>query len=519
MKIFEVLNKIEKYKSVYKSLNEMVSGETPDTIKQKLSSVASEIISKRDARDDWKVAGADISTYVNKIIELLSVLLTKSRDEIEEYYDINHLTNIYYYANNLNLEIRNISDNLLKLGVGKKDRFHATRKDKNGNPIKLKKPEEFNIDLYRQIIDLFNRTPHLAHELSEYFVAISDKNTTSKYKQLNLESFMIQDPLVVNDAYKDIFSKTGLSLEIINELGQIKGSKQPSRGAFEMLLAILFEGGKVPLDEKGDLIVNNHKVEVKADIKGAARIGGGQGFNNVEYVISNYQKIILQLISEIEKRYISQIPENNTGLLAEWKNIKSNSLMISEDNSSCSFIGNIVISDDTKYPNIDEIYFTVLTFIKKIIGDLNNIADDLYPLILTSYKQIWTSLVNEKSVNDLIINLINLHTSSRTLDSIMAEHSVIPKRTYSNFVSAVCFIELGYYAKHDDFDYIFIIKYKAKAKKVSIISKEKLINFAAECGNSINAIQKILALTQIKFVPPASYPSAERGIKPGLTLI
>ena len=516
MKIFEILNNIEKYKGVYNSLNEMVSGETPDTIKQKLSSVTSEIISKRDARDDWKVAGADISTYVNKIIELLSVLLTKSRDEIEEYYDINHLTNIYYYANNLNLEIRNISDKLLHLGVGKKDKFHATRKDKKGNPLKVT-PETFNIDLYNQIIDLFNRAPVLAHELSEFFLAISNKDAASPYKQLNLDSIMTSDPYVVNDAYKNIFSKTGLSAAIIEELGKIKGSKQPSRGAFEMLLAILFEGGRVPLDEKGDLIVNNYKVEVKADIDGAARIGGGQGFNNVEYVIKNYQKVISQLVTEIEKQYISQIPKNNDNLQNEWLDIKANTLAINESNE-CSFIGNIVASKKSSYPNLDEVYFILLSFIKKIVGNLNNVVNELHPLIISSYKQIWTSLTNDKSVNDLIINLIDLHTSGRTLDAIMTEHSVIPKATYNNFVSAVCFIELGYYAQHDGFDYLFIVKYKARSKKVAIISKERLLEYANECGKSIAAIEKILSLTQIKFVPPASYPSAERAIKPGLTL-
>jgi transcriptional regulator NrdR family protein len=78
MKILEILNKIAQQQKALKESNQISSSiDKSEVVKSKLNDVVAEVISKRDVEEQWNIATNDIGSFVQPIIDFLSLILTK----------------------------------------------------------------------------------------------------------------------------------------------------------------------------------------------------------------------------------------------------------------------------------------------------------------------------------------------------------------------------------------------------------------------------------------------------------
>ena len=218
MKILDILKRIDEQKKFFDSLSMLKEMAEVESIQNKLKKyIDVNVLSKRDASEEWEIAGSDISGYIDKIIHLLSVIGTKTKEELEEYYDVNKLKTIYYLIHNSNLELNAIADGMRKANVGYMPRYHKTQKDKKTGLAKQLKPEEQNVDLYHILMNyLYYEKGEYVHELSEFFQSAEKTEDGVKNSKFLRLSDVVGKELYNEDLYS-IFDKTGLPKDLLRE--------------------------------------------------------------------------------------------------------------------------------------------------------------------------------------------------------------------------------------------------------------------------------------------------------------
>ena len=524
MKILEILNKIAQQQKALKESNKIPSSvDKSEVVKSKLNDVVAEVISKRDVEEQWNIATNDIGSFVQPIIDFLSLILTKSMEEVNEQYDTDALKRIFYNTFNSNLQLRKIAEGLMDCNVGYKRAYRTVK----GKTVENKsKTQKFNADLYDELMrHLTSDQAHLVGELCNFFENYEEQC-------LKLENY-VGDLVIYNDLYSEVFANTGLSKELIDTISLMKGKTQPARGAFEFISTIVFKNGKFTPskdkakdendnESKGDIEIDGNNIEVKADTgNGGGRIGGGQGFSNVEYVIGEYQKTIQSLLKTIKNIYFKQsqsgTPESQQTFQMLLDKYPDNIILKLVQSSS---------EKGSDAPSLDNVLMDIVGVLAQSGVDLNspdaNVDKSkknksLRGLIVDAYRSVWASLIPDKVAVDKFNKVIDMYINGRNLNTMLEQMSIVDPAEYNNFIQSMCFIELDYYASKENFQYIFIIKTRANSNKMVIIKNEYIHTLAAGILSNKTTINEILK-NGIKFSPPSTLPSAERGIRPAISL-
>lgn len=528
MKILEILNKIAQHqKHLEKKGMLKEAAEIEETKNKLISYVNSEVLSKRDANEQWEVAGNDISSYIEKIISLLSVIGTKSREELEEYYDTNKLKTIYYLIHNSNLMLNGIAQGMRDSNIGYLPRYHSTHKDKKtGLPKRLEKDDEQNTDLYHLLMS------YLSYEKGQYVQELfnffsPDKENKKKDRRISVDA-ILRDAVHYNDLYSVL--NVNLPKELLVDIAQMRGSAGITRGNFEFLFTLLFEGGKfgkLPVDANGeenggDIILNNKAIEIKVDTgSGGGRIGGQKGFTAVESVVGSYIPKVMEFA-----KYMLELVNEQAG-----DDEDTNASAAEFEGTVTPYIKGTIqfgINQNTaykgKYELIDTALLKIVSSAKNILGSFtpeqtNKILND----ITTIYSSIWLSLIPTKNGKETLthkrmrnIIAINVPTTENGLEDLLNRGTIIPKEYFYDFSQAMCFVELAEYAAQEKFHYIFVIKTDSSLQNasMSILSN----NAIQKAANSFDGIRDIISKTNIKFGLPSTYGAASRAIRPDITL-
>lgn len=528
MKIFEILKKIDEQKKFFDSQNMIQEMADVESTKSKLLSyVNSEVLSKKDVEKEWQIAGNNRADFIEKIISLLSLVATKNVEEMDEYYDTQKLKTIFYLIANSNLELNAIAQGMHKSKVGYIPRYHATQKDKVTGEKKRLKDEEANTDLYHLLMNfLLYERGDLVHGLSEFFQG-----------DYRLSPNLIEhDFKVFNNIYTDLFGS--IPTELISEdlykaIANMRGNASVTRGNFEFLFTLLFEGGcfeKMPSDKviakmaaegkdfnKGDIKIGKNLIEVKVDTgSGGGRIGGQSGFNGPEGVVDAYQSAVKELLKYVQTNIASQIPKDNTDLQAQFAD-----LLKKYNNETLQV--NIVPKSGGKWEIYDTVLLEIAAAVQAIVGDLRttDVGIKLREEVVNAYIKAWQSLILDK--NDFQIpvkNIILSQLEGRSITDMIQSGFIINPEVFPLVGQSIAFLELAKYAALEKFHYMFVIKCDESfnSPKMIILSNEFIQKNAAEIkkGN-LEVMTKILQ-GGIMFDLPATYKSASRAVRPAITL-
>lgn len=520
MKIFDILKKLDEQKKFYESLGMVKEMAEIENVENKLKKYINvNVLSKRDASEHWEIAGSNIQEYVDKIIRLLSIIGTKTKAELEEYYDVNKLKTIYYLIHNSNLELNAIADGMRKANVGYIPRYHKTHKDKATGAPKLLKPEEQNIDLYHILMNYLSyEKGEYVHELSDFYQTYGTEN--SRFLKL---SDIQGDFRFYEDIY-EIFDKTQLPKDLLKDIAKMRGSASVTRGNFEFLFTLLFEKGRfgvlnVSEDEeenKGDIIIDDHAIEVKVDTgSGGGRIGGQKGFNSVEAVVSIYQKALSDFASEVMKQFGSQIPEDNNDLMMAFESVLGPII-----NGNIQVGINQTTSYEGKYRLADEVLLSIVQAVYDVIGTPNPKQQQwLEENVLNVYSCIWKALVPNSQVQSAMESVIKNHLIGRSINDMLHDGAIISPAEFDAFSQLMCLIELAEYANLEKFHYIFVIKTDKNLDggQMTVLSNQEIQNMAKLATSSKDAYSQ-LAKTHIRFKLPQTYGAASRAIRPDISL-
>lgn len=520
MKIFDILKKLDEQKKYYESIGMVKEMAEVESVQNELKKyIDVNVLSKRDASEEWEIAGSDISGYIDKIIHLLSIIGTKTKEELEDYYDVNKLKTIYYLIHNSNLELNAIADGMRKANVGYMPRYHKTQKDKKTGQAKLLKPEEQNVDLYHILMN------YLSYEKGEYVHELSDFYQTygtdsSRFLKL---SDIQSDFRFYDDIYK-VFEKTQLPKDLLKDIAQMRGSASITRGNFEFLFTLLFENGRFGTletsadgdENKGDIIIDNHAIEVKVDTgSGGGRIGGQKGFNSVEAVVSSYQPVLSNFAKEVMEQIGSQIPEDNNDLMMAFESVVGPYL-----NGSIQLGINQTTSYEGKYRLADEVLLSIVQGVYDVIGSPNPKQQQwLHDGIVKVYSSIWKALVPNAEVQNSMEKTIKLFLQGRSLNDMLQDGAIIAPAEFDAFSQLMCLIELAEYANLEKFHYIFVIKTDKGLNdgQMTVLSNQEIQNMAKAATASKDAYMA-LERTHIRFKLPQTYGAASRAIRPDISL-
>lgn len=526
MKILDVLKKLDEQKKYFDSLGMVKEMAEVESIQSKLKKyIDVNVLSKRDASEEWEIAGSDISGYIDKIIHLLSVIGTKTKEELEEYYDVNKLKTIYYLIHNSNLELNAIAAGMRKANVGYMPRYHKTQKDKITGKAKQLKPEEQNVDLYHILMNYLSyEKGEYVHELSEFFQSAENVENGVKNPKFLRLSDVIGDDSYYEDLYS-IFAKTGLSKDLLRDIAKMRGSASITRGNFEFLFTLLFDNarfGALEVNEdgdenKGDIIIDERAVEIKVDTgSGGGRIGGQKGFNSVEAVVGSYQKELEQFASDILKQIGSQIPKDSDDNLA----MNFESAIGAYVNGNIQMGINQTTSYEGKYRLADQVLLSIVKAVYDVVGTPDvTLQLELKNRVMKVYSSIWKALVPNTNVQDLMQATIDHYVEQRSIDDMLNEGFIIPKDKFDEFSQLMCLIELAEYAALEKFHYIFVIKTDKNLNnaQMTVLSNEKIQEMATAAPEG-DATYAELANTHIRFKLPQTYGAASRAIRPDISL-
>jgi hypothetical protein len=531
MKILEILKKIDEQKQFFAAkgmINEMAEAEAFQT---KLSQfVNSEVLSKRDANEQWEIAGNDIASYIEKIIKLLSVIATKSREELEEVYDTKKLKTIYYLIHNSNLELNGIAKGMQKAKVGYIPRYHKTQKIKGTNEFKRLKDEEVNTDLYHLLMNyLLYERGDLVEPLYKFFNG--DDQHPDGY-QLD-PSIIERDFEVYNNIYKDLFGPINniIPEDLFKAIANMRGTASVTRGNFEFLFTLLFKGGcfeKMPSEKellklqqsgeeysKGDIKIGKNAVEVKVDTgSGGGRIGGQSGFNGAEGIMSEYQSAIKEVLAFVKNTFGPQIPKDAVELQDKFALLMEK---YSKDNIQVN-----IVPREGKWPSYDSVLLEIASIVQEIVGNLSIVGtgDKLREVIINAYIRGWQSLILKEKFQTPVKNIITMLTNQRSMGDMLQSGSIIDQTNFPIMGQAIAFLELAFYALEERFNYIFVIKCNESFDnpKMMIMSNNFIQKIAKEISNgNIQAIQQVLD-KGLLFDLPATYKTASRAVRPAITL-
>lgn len=527
MKIFEVLKKLDEQKKYYESLDMIKETVETEKIKNKLSQfVNSEVLSKRDANKQWEIAGNNINEYIDKIISLLSLIASKSREELEEFYDTNKLKTIYYLIHNSNLKLNGIAEGMHKSKVGYIPQYHSRNKIKGTNQSVRLKDEEANTDLYHLLMNylLYERSD-LVEGLYEFFVNPSYKLSPSLIEH---------DFKVYNNIYTELFNSIPSNIfpeDLYKAIANMHGNASITRSNFEFLFTLLFDGGKfekMPSEKeilklqtagkdynRGDIKIGNKAIEIKVDTgSGGGRIGRQPGFNDAEGIMSEYQAAVKDLIKFVKDTFESQIPTDAIG-------VKDNFELIIQKYSSDNLQLNLVPREG-KWESYDNALLQIARAVQKIIPDLRMVDSGikLTEKIKEVYIKGWQSLILNKKFQTSVKSIITSFLEGRSITDMLNDGFIINPDNFQIMGQAIAFLELSFYAAEKRFNYIFVIKCDKSfnSPKMMILSNNKIQLVAKEIseGNfqSLNEILK----NGLLFDLPATYKTASRAVRPAITL-
>lgn len=491
MKIFELLKRLDEQKMYYTSKGMLFEANTIADTQKRLADnyIKKEILSKKEANEAWANTDSDVSEYVNKIIELLAQLLTLSKEEIENDYDIEKIKRIYYLIHNTNR-------NLIKVVSG----FESSDITNEGK----------NSDLYRWLRDYVQFIKPETLKEFEAFYNIDTKSITNESLSTNkipVETFIAianQSKKIDNFnqwLYENI-NKT-LSIETLQALANFKGGDVGrSRGNYEVLLSLLIKDSAPSSGKGGDLKLGKYGAEVKASTSSRAssfgKIGGQQTsfVKDPAPVIAAVQNAVKTFYKEIR----TLVPEHlasNTAIaqLDEEFGDKSN-LQFSIDatwNAKNNGVGMGTKGDKWNARTIDSAVIYIINTINDVLSQDEksvkvkaNIFTQAPILIKKMLISIW-SIWNEKSV-PMVTKLVNAYFTA-TLDSILTNKNVIEHKSgrskevikvdsligqnFYLFKKGIAFALLDIYSQTENFDFMILIN-SADGGKCLVLSKDSI---------------------------------------------
>ena len=503
MKIFEILNKIEKNKAILENTNTVAAKEDiAATVKKHKDS---EALSKPEMTEKWNNALASqdaFEKFVNDSINLLANLLTVPINELFETYDANNLKTMFWLMHNANYKLNAVIERMKQTNIGKLQGYDKKGKkktqDKSGFYDKDGKFDA-NTDLFDLIKSLF------FYKNGEWVEAFYDFYSNGKYLEL---SDLLE--LTANDNLFDTLLKTGLPAECIIELASIQGSKTPNRGKFETLLVLLSKNGRFQAgkdntynelgnlykDElKGDIIINGVPIEVKTDMgAGGGRVGGQGGFNAIAGIRNSYISGLKKFLEFYAQHFHSKIP----------KEAKTDKIIKLKENSDSKLAfykkcNNISLRPNTDYAFIDTIISDLCNLIIEISGDVDKnpeLAENIKNEIINFYSSIWCCNAVEDGkatgANAAIKLLIRNIVNSNTILSIASTGRVIPKEIFNDFTQMACGCMLGHYASIEEFQYMFIIatspeELKIPKARMVVLDRETLKGFISNPASVLSS--------------------------------
>lgn len=496
MKILEILNKIAQHQKALNESNETSNAAKADAMKSKLKAfIKEEVFSKKEVNQKFNSFGstdAGMKELMEELISIISIMATHSLEEFAAIYDMDKFKTVYWLLTNSNTQLNSIVGCMKKTGIGMLDAYTPSGKVKNAAGFENGKFAQ-NMDLFSLIKGLF------LYEKGEWVKPFHDF-----YENFDTNCLELSDILSVKPSENlfDIFKKTNLPIECILELAKIQGSQTPNRGKFETVFALLSRGGKFKVnkknvydsagagkkqyldEQKGDIIIDGHGIELKVDMgSGGGRIGGQNGFSDVSGIKKNYRKGLKDFIDFVKNTFNSKDADRQK-LVNDFTEAYKNNQIDLNLNRNKKADGAILI---------DDIAVQACNLCVTVSGGAidNKVSTALVEAIKTFYKSIWCHIAGDEAPNNQIASLIDEYLIGRKIENIISENSIIPAAKFDEFSQRACGALLAYYGKLEPFDYIFIIStseadLQAGNARLLSLSNSDVINFNSKWNDILS---------------------------------
>ena len=299
MKILEILNKIAQQQKMVNERKNYIptylgeAVEMDSTAKQIKQYISNEIYPKKAAKQAWIQTDANVEEYFNRLIVLLSKLATLPKEEIEEFWDVDKLIKIDYLIHN--------SNNKLKAVMGGMESSNISINN--------------NEKLYKEVLKYFETDNPAA--VDEFLNFYSNKSNKALFEDL------VADAERNNGYIRNFVSswlpqhvKNTISADTMRGLGNIAISMGGiNMGKYELLTALMFQGGRPNQGSGGDVMIGKIGVELKAsaDASGYGKIGGQQTtfVRDPGTIISNIQLAMREFAQNCYNLLSKELQTNN----------------------------------------------------------------------------------------------------------------------------------------------------------------------------------------------------------------
>lgn len=476
MKIFEVLKKLDEHKKYYESLGMVTEAKEMDDITRLIKQhISTEIYSKKEAKKAWIQTDSDVKGYVEHINNFAAILGTHTKEEIEQYWDKDTLIKIVYLIHN--------SNNKLKAVMG-------SMKSSN---ISM----ENNENLYNEVLKYFETENPIA--VDEFLNFYSKESNKALFEDL-VNDAEINGGYIRNfiGSWLPQHIKNTISSDTLRSIGNIAISTEGiNMGKYELLTALMFQGGKPNTGSGGDVIIDKTRVEIKAGVKpsGYGKIGGQEAafIKDDGAIISNIQLAMREFAQNCYKLLAKELQSNNeaqrifntyVGSKDENGKWKDSSLQYAIKQSAWAKNGSRgsspnkrkngeVLAEETPWEamTIDAAVIDIIKTIYQVNAsdniNMNSKIDKVLIYAKDALKKIWSSWSKEskRDVSDLVDIYFNT-----SLNDILSDTNTLAYGTTKNkvatsvlikdfefFTKGIGFSLLKIYAKHKKFDYILLI--------------------------------------------------------------
>ena len=474
MKIFEVLNKI---KNIEKIINESDTNNASSNIKlldDAKRDLSSKVIiySKEKAKDSWISAMEknNCKEYFDSIISILSQMAVLPPEELEKNYDIKKLTQIKFLVHNTNNKLKKVVEGLASSNIS----------------------EEKTKALYDLLITYLEyKNPKAVDEFLNFY---SNKEGGKYNNKISfdalLETAKKNNGLIPNFVKEWIPNNINntLNVKTLADIAQIAPSVGSiNTGAFELLLALLFEGGKHNQGTGGDILIGNYGIEIKASTgnSGYGKIGGQQTsfISSTQAIISNVQSAVKDFAlscynllekdlqqSEAAQRIFNEYVNSDLQYSVDfqsWKNDEGKGSSGDFDKKTKK-----PLTPDKKWQamTIDSAFVDIINTIN-IVNNGNKSKDITQVMVYAKQAlvKIWSSWAKniDKDVSELIDGYFTI-----SLQQILEKAKETKKGgTYHTtealiddfdyFIKGIGFLYLKKYAESEKFNYILLANLKA----------------------------------------------------------
>lgn len=484
MKIFDILKKLDEQKQFFSEKDNVFVNEAVEmdaTAKQIKQYVSNEIYPKKSAKQAWVQTDSNVEEYFNRLIVLLSKLATLPKEEIEEFWDVDKLIKIDYLIHN--------SNNKLKAVMG----------GISSSNISL----ETNEKIYKELLKYFEaENPAAVDEFLNFYTSksnkalfedlIADAEKNNGYVRNFINQWLPQH-------VKDTISAQ--TMRGISDIAPAVGGI--NMGKYELLTALMFNGGRPNQGTGGDVMIGKYGVELKAseDSSGYGKIGGQQTafVRDPGTIISNIQIAMREFAQKSYNLLAKELQTNNDAQRifntyvgsknesGEWVDSK---LQYAIDQSSWATKGGRgksrdkdangeLLAEEKQWEamTIDAAVIDIIKTIHQINATDNIKMNPDISKILDYAKEalikIWSSWSkeSEQDVTDLVNTYFNtslddIISGVNTLAYGSAKNKVatgVLIKDFEFFTKGIGFSLLKIYAKHEKFNYILLINSKADA--------------------------------------------------------